>query len=86
METRGTYDVDTSIREDCLQQAEYWVVPTGDEIRSALSMANWSGVEFARRIDTNDRNIRRWLQNEKTIPYAAWCILCAQANLGLIWK
>ncbi len=49
-------------------------------------MAGWSGVEFSKRIITNARTVRRWIGNEMEIPYAAWCVLCAQANLGQIWK
>ena len=86
MEQRGTYGIEGNIRHECLQNASTWTAPSSHEIRLALSMAGWSGVEFSKRIATNDRTVRRWLGDEMKIPYAAWCVLCAQANLGLIWK
>ena len=86
MEQLGTYGIEGSIRSECLQDAGMWTPPNGDEIRIALNMAGWSGVEFSKRIIINERTVRRWLGNEMEIPYAAWCVLCAQANLGLIWK
>ena len=86
MEQRGTYGIEGNIRSECLQNASTWTPPSSHEIRLALSMAGWSGVEFSKRIATNDRTVRRWLGDEMKIPYAAWCVLCAQANLGQIWK
>ena len=86
MEQLGTYGIEGSIRPECLQNASTWMPPGSHEIRLALNMAGWSGVEFSKRIATNDRTVRRWLGDEMKIPYAAWCVLCAQANLGLIWK
>lgn len=86
MESYKPYNIQGEIRPECLKKANEWVPPTGDEIKIAMAMANWSGVEFARRIHTNDRTVRRWLGNELPIPYAAWCILCAEANQGEIWK
>lgn len=86
MEQLGTYGIKGSIRPDCLRNASNWTPPNSHEIRIALNMAGWSGVEFSKRIIVNDRTIRRWLSDEMEIPYVAWCVLCAQANLGLIWK
>ena len=86
MEQLGTYGIEGSIRPECLLNASAWTPPGGHEIRIALNMAGWSGVEFSKRIAANDRTVRRWIGGEMEIPYAAWCVLCAQANLGLIWK
>jgi hypothetical protein len=86
MEQAKTYGIEGNIRPECLQNASIWVPPTSHEIRLALNMAGWSGVEFSKRINTNDRTIRRWLGDDIKIPYTVWCVLCAQANLGLIWK
>ncbi len=86
METYKPYNTDGKIRPECLKPASGWEPPTGDEIRLVLSMAGWSGVEFAKKINTNDRTVRRWIGNELSIPYAAWCILCVEANFGEIWK
>ena len=86
METYKPYGIDGEIRYQCLKSAKEWTTLTGEEVRIALAMANWSGVEFARRINTNDRTVRRWLGGEQPIPYVAWCVLCVEANLGAIWK
>lgn len=86
METYKPYNKEGKVRLECLNQASNWAPPTGDEIRMVLSMAGWSGVEFAKKVNTNDRTVRRWIGNELPIPYAAWCILCVEANLGEIWK
>ena len=86
MATYKLYNQDDTILPECLNQASNWTPPTGDEIRTVLSMAGWSGVECAKKINTNDRTVRRWLGNELPIPYAAWCVLCTEANLDEIWK
>ena len=86
MEQMETYGIEGSIRAECLQNARIWVPPNGHEIKIAMNLVGWSGVEFAKRIATTDRSVRRWISGEREIPYAAWCVLCAQANLGLIWK
>ncbi len=86
MEQTGTYGIEGTLRPECLQNARIWAPPIGHEIRLVLNMVGWSGVEFSKRIGTKDRAVRRWLADEVQIPYAVWCLLCAQANLGLIWK
>lgn len=86
METLSAYGVQSKIRPGCLTVANEWQPPSGEEIKAALSMAGWTAVEFSRRIYANDRTIRRWVGNEKPIPYAAWCVLCVEANLGQIWR
>lgn len=74
-----------NIRAECLGRFDSWVPPTGDEIKAALSMAAWTGVELSRRVGVDDRTVRRWTGGEKPIPYAVWCVLCVEANLGMIW-
>lgn len=86
MESYNPYNIHSAIRPECLKNAKDWHAPTGTEIKAVLSMANWTGVEFSKRIHTNDRTVRRWIGDELKIPYAAWCILCYEANLGTIWK
>ncbi len=86
MEHLKAYNTQGEIRPECLQKAARWVVPTVEEIKAVLAMTGWSGVEFSRKIDTNDRTVRRWLSGDQPIPYAAWCVLCVEANLGQIWK
>ena len=86
MEQRATYNTTTAhIRSECLASFSDWVRPTGDEIRAALSMANWSAEEFSRRIGVNGRTVRRWVLGEITISYPAWCVLAVQAGLGCVW-
>jgi len=88
METHATYGTPAkAIREECLRKhTEGWSPPTGDEIKAALSMAGWTGMDLARRIGVDPRTGRRWTGDEKHIPYAAWCVLCVEAGLGVIWK
>lgn len=86
MEHLKAYNIQGEIRPECLQKAALWVVPTVEEIKAVLAMTGWSGVEFSKKIDTNDRTVRRWLSGDQAIPYAAWCVLCVEANLGQIWK
>lgn len=87
METYKPYGNNSStLNPKCLNQALAWEPPTGDEIRMVLAMAGWSGVEFSKKIHTNDRTVRRWIGNELPIPYSAWCVLCVEANLGEIWR
>jgi hypothetical protein len=85
METKGSYGEVGSIRPECLCIPKYWAVPTADEVRAALKMANWSGEELSRRIGVDGRTVRRWTLGEKPINYASWCVLCVQAGLGEIW-
>jgi len=86
MQERIPYGATVStVRTECLNPFRSWSSPTGDEIKAALSMAGWTGVELSRRLGVDDRTVRRWTGDEKEIPYAAWCVLCAEANLGLIW-
>ena len=87
METRAVYGVSGEIRAGCLRVfSDEWLVPTGDEVKAAIGMTDWSGVELSRRLGIDPRTIRRWTGDEKPIPYAAWCVLCVEAGLGIIWK
>ncbi len=86
MEHFSSYNTQGDIRPECLQKAELWTTPTGNEIKAVMAITGWSGVEFSRKLDTSDRTIRRWLSGDQPIPYAVWCVLCAEANLGQIWK
>lgn len=86
MEQRATYNTAVQqIRRECLAAFAEWVPPCGDEIRAALSMANWSAEEFARRVGVNGRTVRRWVLGESDVAYSAWCVLAAQAGLGHVW-
>ena len=86
METRAGYGL-PSIRGACLQRADAgWVPPSGEEIKAALQLAGWSGLELSRRVNVDGRTVRRWTLDERDIPYAAWCVLCVEAGFGEIWK
>lgn len=77
------------IRIECLRPAEEWAPPTGDEVRHALKLAEFSGSKAARSLglgSKGDRTVRRWVGGDSPIPYAAWAILCNFAGLGEIWK
>jgi hypothetical protein len=67
--------------------AEYWIIPTGEEVRAVLKMANLSGSEASKKLGLKDgRTIRRWVSEDSPIPYACWAILCDLAGLGVIWR
>ncbi len=88
METRAEYKLPgdaAAITPDNLTPFSGWVPPSAAGVKKALQLAGWSEVEYSRRIGVNDRTVRRWTSGEKTVPYAAWCILVAQAGLGSIW-
>jgi hypothetical protein len=85
VENRAVYG-GKPIRSECLKIASEWEAPTGQEVRAGLQLANWSGEEFSRRIKVDGRTVRRWVLDEKPIPYAAWCVICVEAGLGKIWK
>lgn len=88
METRGVYGVQTvAIRPECLIPLPGpWVPPTGAEISAAISMAGLKGASFGRAIDVSGRNVRRWMNDEAVIPYAAWAWLAARAGLAELWR
>lgn len=85
METIASYGETATVRTECLLARSHWIEPSADEVRAVMKMANWNGEEFARQIGVEGRTVRRWTRGEKAINYASWCVLCAQAGLGLIW-
>jgi hypothetical protein len=77
------------IRLECLKPAEFWMPPTGDEIREVLRLSGFSGSKASKSLglgSKGDRTVRRWAGEESPIPYAAWALLCDFAGLGQIWK
>lgn len=86
METIASYGESASVRPECLRACSHWVEPTAEEVRAVMKMANWNGEEFARQIGVKGRSARRWANGETAINYASWCVLCAEAGLGQIWK
>lgn len=82
----GNNPVADKLRDETLRPAyDNWVAPTPDEINLALSMANWSGEQLARRTGVQGSSIRAFLRGEKKMPYAIWALLCEEAGLGKIW-
>lgn len=88
MESRGVYGVKAvAIRPECLTPLPGpWVPPTGEEIAAAVSMAGLNGASLGRLINVSGRNVRRWLNEEAPIPYAAWAWIAARAGLGELWR
>ena len=78
-----------NIRTECLQPAERWAQPTGEEVRTVLKMAGFTGGRAAKALGLGpqgDRTVRRWVGEDSSIPYAAWALLCDFAGLGSIWR
>lgn len=79
----------TIIRPECLVQAyNNWVQPHGIEVQEVLRLAELSTVSAADLLGMSKggRSVRKWVNDETQIPYAAWAILCEVAGLGLIWR
>lgn len=77
------------IRQECLVPASNWQQPSTEEIREVLRLAELSSAEASRVLgieSKGDRVMRRWVNAEADMPYAAWAILCDLAGLGLIWR
>lgn len=47
---------------------------TPDRLRTCLDYMHWSQREFARIIERDDRQVRRWAAGQSTVPpdIAAW--------------
>lgn len=79
----------TAIRQECLVQAQNnWVQPYGIEVQEVLRLAGLSTASAAALLGMSKggRSIRKWINDETQIPYAAWGVLCEVAGLGLIWR
>lgn len=77
----------TTIRRECLNPAEIWTRPTGQEISDVLRLSGLSGGQASKKLGLQDsRTIRKWIGEESVIPYAAWALLCDLAGLGVIWR
>jgi DNA-binding transcriptional regulator YiaG len=77
----------TTIRRECLNPAESWARPTGQEISEVLRLTGLSGGQASKKLGLQgSRTIRKWIGEESEIPYAAWALLCDLAGLGVIWR
>ena len=78
-----------SIRAECLRPFIEWQQPNGQEVRAALELAGLSDSAAANVIGlskNSGKTVRRWINEETTIPYACWAILADCAGYGVIWK
>lgn len=87
MESRALYGLDkVEIRPECLVSiANGWTPPLGLEIRAALKMAGTNAEEFSRRIGVDGRTVRRWVLEEKPMPFAPWYVLAKNAGQCPQW-
>jgi len=87
MDTPVGYNVETTIRPECLRAYSHgWVQPTPAEVRTVLKIAGLSCAHAARLVGMSDsRVIRRWKSGESKIHYAPWAVLCEAAGFGHIW-
>lgn len=60
-----------------------YTAPTPEELRALLRQAGWTGSAAAERAGVHSRTIRKWLGNERDIPYANWRLLLIEAGLAL---
>ena len=63
-----------------------WVQPNSQDIRIVIKLAKCTGSQIAKLIDVDSRTIRKWVSEERKIPFAAWAVLVDLAGLGQIWK
>jgi len=62
-----------------------WVRPCGEDVRIVLKMAGLTGSSAGALLDVSSRTIRKWTSDGQEIKFAAWCLLCERAGLGMIW-
>jgi len=78
------------IRQECLVPAwQNWQQPSTEEIREVLRLAELSSAEASRVLGIESKGgrvMRRWVNMEVDMPYAAWAVLCDLAGLGIIWR
>jgi len=48
-------------------------------------MAGLTGSSAGALLDVSSRTIRKWTSDAQEIKFAAWCLLCERAGLGMIW-
>jgi hypothetical protein len=65
--------------------SEAWPVPTKDEVRVLIKMANLTGSQVGDMVGVNGRTVRKWTGGERNIPFSAWAILADAAGIKMIW-
>lgn len=74
-----------------------WLAPTPVEFQHMLALTGFTqyqaglflglSVQPATAKSGNTcRTVRRWLNGDSVIPYAAWAMLCSFAGFGEIWR
>lgn len=77
----------TAVRKACFRPFVEWTVPSAEEVRIAMKLADLTGSGLAALVGVqNSRTIRRWTGGDVEIPYAAWAILSHKAGFGIIWE
>ncbi len=60
-----------------------YTAPTPKEIAEVIRRLELTGSKAGRLIGVDGRTIRRWIGNERDIPYSAWRLLLIEAGLDL---
>lgn len=77
----------SGLRPETLRPAsEGWEAPTGSEIRYIVTAAGLTGTTAGKLLGVDPRMLRRWIGEDKPLPFAAWALLIHAAGLGIIWK
>lgn len=74
------------VPRECFSIASNWVMPTESQMIDFFDLNNFSNSWIGRLIGNSRKNTSRWVTGEKTIPYAAWAIICYEAGIKEIWN
>lgn len=85
------------VPKQTLLPATEWTPPTADDVKAMLCICDLSQYQAGlylglavqpatNRSGNTCRTVRRWLNGESTIPYAAWALLADRAGFGEIWR
>lgn len=85
-EERAEYKVSgqTEIRQGCLLpfRDPGYQAPTPDEIREAIKRGGLTGAAAGELLGVTGRTIRKWIGNERPIPYSAWRLLLIEVGIA----
>jgi len=51
---------------------------TAEELRDRLAELGWTQTELSRRVQVNDRTVRRWIEGTYRVPGAVSAFLASQ--------
>lgn len=83
--TMNNEELKNELRPEVLVPWQSWERPTPAELK-AVASAVGSGSELARLLGVSGRTVRKWIGGADSVPYSAWCVMCYEAGLGVIWK